>query len=188
MPKRRKDSSLEGQEDITFALVQNNAPPQLIRLPTHWRPSRNKTRLTRRLTERICNLLAAGVNHNVAAEACGVQRATFREWMRLDDNFRVQIQVAQSQALARAERYVYTHDPKFYLKYSLQARKAGWAKESKSAVSVNLTKNEVNNWSLDALSESELETLKALHEKASARQLPAKREIVDAEYSEVEDE
>ena len=38
--------------------------------------------LTPELTKQICSYILAGADDNSAAEACGISRKTFMEWMR----------------------------------------------------------------------------------------------------------
>jgi hypothetical protein len=83
--------------------------------------------LTRQLQERICQLIRAGTYDYVAAEAAGISRQTFFDWLRRGEGrsergtapahvkFVAAVRLAQAEARASAEVTVRKMDPKWWL-------------------------------------------------------------------------
>jgi len=86
-----------------------------------------RTILTRQLQERICQLIRAGTYDYVAAEAAGISRQTFFDWLRRGEGrsergtapayvkFVAAVRLAQAEARASAEVTVRKMDPKWWL-------------------------------------------------------------------------
>jgi hypothetical protein len=84
--------------------------------------------LTPALTQKICSMIIAGAYDYAAAEACGISKDTFREWMARGEGhdkdresrtkfaaFAASIRLARSQARVSAEVVVKKIDPKWWL-------------------------------------------------------------------------
>jgi hypothetical protein len=97
--------------------------------------------LTPALTQKICSMIIAGAYDYAAAEACGISKDTFREWMARGEGhdkdresrmkfaaFAVSIRLARSQARVGAEVVVKKTDPKWWLSRMYRDRpgEPGW--------------------------------------------------------------
>jgi hypothetical protein len=84
--------------------------------------------LTPALTRKICSMIIAGAYDYAAAEACGISKDTFREWMARGEGqdkdresrtkyaaFAASVRLARSQARVGAELLVKKIDPKWWL-------------------------------------------------------------------------
>jgi hypothetical protein len=83
------------------------------------------------LAERILAFIRVGGYPQAAAEAAGVRRQAYREWLR-DDGFAGQVRQAAAQARLQAELAVYDKDPKFWLTHGPGRETAdnpGWTGE-----------------------------------------------------------
>jgi hypothetical protein len=99
--------------------------------------------LTPALTQKICSMIIAGAYDYAAAEACGISKDTFREWMARGEGhdkdresrtrfaaFAVSIRLARSQARVGAEVVVKKTDPKWWLSRMYRDRpgEPGWTR------------------------------------------------------------
>src|ERR1700722_6201119 len=97
--------------------------------------------LTPELTKQICAYILAGAYDNSAAEACGISRKTFMEWMRRGEDIDVRphatkfadfadsVRLARATARVGAEITVRKADPKFWLthKHRDKSDDPGWS-------------------------------------------------------------
>jgi hypothetical protein len=90
-------------------------------------PRGRRIALTRKVQNKICQMIRAGVYDYVAAEAAGISANTFREWIRRAEGkdgrpaapvfatFATAVRLAKAEARAAMEVTVRKVDPKFVL-------------------------------------------------------------------------
>ena len=90
-----------------------------------------RIRLTPTLTEKIVASLRAGAFPEVAAEAWGVAKDTFNDWVRLGGEgdrryvaFTADVRQASAQARLRAEMEMFKEQPRYWLQFG-PGREAG---------------------------------------------------------------
>ena len=99
-------------------------------LATEHNSAGRPTLLTEELKQRICTFIRAGAYDWVAAQACGIGKSTFHQWMSrgqhvdtygrptdpIYQDFASAVLVARAQARLKAESTVASDDPKFWLR------------------------------------------------------------------------
>lgn len=110
-------------------------------------------RLTPQLRQQIIASIRSGGYPHVSAEAWGVPRDVFEQWLRRGGDLKArepylsfthEVRAAQAQARLRAELAVFEHDPKVWLEHGPGREGAdnpGWSVSVKPAESAPQTRN-----------------------------------------------